>query len=167
MKIMLKKIVLILLAVSVMMLGACGKKAEKEESAGMTQIPNPLKEFDTFEEAAKDAGMNVKFPETVKGLKQETFITIKSADILEVRYGDNKIYIRVSGSGDDISGDYNEYKWSASMDKDGYKFTAYGESDTAFKKVTGEKNGHVYSITSEETMSIDEIKGIIDAIIIE
>ncbi|MBR3564205.1 MAG: hypothetical protein IKN92_05380 [Clostridia bacterium] len=163
---MLKKIVAILLAVTVMCLGACAKKSEKENVSGTVQIPNPMKEFKNLEEAAKDSKMKVKLPETIKGLKQNSFFTY-SSEILEVRYGDDKIYVRVAGSGDDISGDYDEYKWSASMDKDGYKFTAYGESDTAFKKVTGEKNGHVYSITSEEAMSIEEIKGIIDAIIFE
>ncbi len=163
---MFKKIVAILLAVTVMCLCACAKKSEKEDVSGTVQIPNPMKEFNNLEEAAKDSGMKVKLPETIKGLKQKSFFTY-SSEILEVRYGDDKIYVRVAGSGDDISGVYNEYKWSASMDKDGYKFTAYGESDTAFTKVTGEKDGHVYSITSEETMSIDEIKGIIDAIIIE
>ena len=161
---MLKKIVIIMLAVSLMCLTACGKKESDPE--GMTQIPNPLKSFDSLEEAVKDSGIKAKFPASIKGNKMDSFVTINSVGILEVGYGPD-IYVRVAKTGDDISGDYNEYKWTATAEKDGYQFTAYGTSESSFSKVTGKKDGYVYSINSGKGLSIAEIKSIVDEIIFE
>ena len=84
---------------------------EIKENEHMTQIPNPIVDYETLEEAATAAGVTLKVPENVQGYSEKTFQAI-AKEIVQVVYSnnENRLFIRKANGDEDISGDYNLYK---------------------------------------------------------
>lgn len=80
----------------------------EEEIVGM---PNPFVEYKTVDEAQKVLPFSAVVPSNVKGYELKN-VSVMSNEMLQLIYknGDEEITYRVEKGGDDISGDYNEYK---------------------------------------------------------
>ena len=118
------------------------------------QIPSPITEYTSMEEAAAAAGFDMTAPETVDGCT-ERMIQVFNANtedaMFEVIYRDggeeseNIIHIRKAPGAEDISGDYNQYAESSTE--------AVGEAEVTMKGTDGKvclatwtRDGYTYSI---------------------
>lgn len=122
-------------------------------------IPNPIKDFDTIEEAQKLLTFNSKVPENVhEKYKAVTFQTI-SDKILQVVYSDgkNEITYRTAQGTEDITGDYNKYAYTKKLKINGANVTIKG-TGTKIYNVLCTKNGVTYSIFARQGISLSEIK---------
>ena len=133
---------------------ASGSSVERGDGSGV-QIPNPITEYTTMEEAAAAAGFDVTVPETIDGYT-ERVIQVFNANtedaMFEVIYRDggeeskNIIRIRKAPGAEDISGDYDQYAESSTE--------AVGEAEVTMKGADGKvhlatwtKDGYTYSIS--------------------
>ena len=82
---------------------------KKEEN---TQIPNPIVEYKTVEDAEKAVSFKPVMPAKIPDGYKLAFISVISGKTFQLVYenGDNEITYRVAEGTDDISGDYNVYK---------------------------------------------------------
>lgn len=76
------------------------------------QIPNPLRDYKTVEEAKKAVSFDAKIPSKLPDGFKITYVGTISDEILQVFYGsgDKKIVYRTALGEGEISGDYNVYK---------------------------------------------------------
>jgi hypothetical protein len=104
----------------------------KGNAENKTQIPNPLVNYNTVNEARKAAGFDFAVPAIVPdGYKMGDIIVI-SNDVAEIFYknGDNQILYRTAKENADISGDYTVY--------DKVKAFTVGNSDITIKGNAGD-----------------------------
>lgn len=85
-------------------LAACGNN-------GQSQLPNPVVEYGSFEEAQKAVDFNFTPLGNLPAGFSVDSISVIDKRIAQIIYkkGDDRICYRVAKGGDDISGDYNEY----------------------------------------------------------
>ena len=129
-------------------LAACGNNDEKtNDDSDNVQIPNPFTEYQTLEEAEKDAGFLISLPEVIEGFDSRRFYLDKDSGLLEVIYenGDETITFRKSNGEGDISGNYNEFSEQNDVDGDGITVTVKG-NDGKVNLATWSKDGYAYSI---------------------
>lgn len=131
-------IVSALLALSCVGLAACGQNGttSNDNTAPTTdnsQIPNPWQDCDTFEKASEIAGIDITVPDTIQN-QSRTLIQAADNGIIQVFYGDGdaQVLVRkaVSSQGSDISGDYNTYSTTKTIDVNGTTVTLKGNGDT-------------------------------------
>lgn len=128
-----------------------------------TQIPNPIVEYKTIEEAQKVVGFGFKVPEEVKGFENKN-ISVISDELMQVIYSNdnNEVCVRKAKGSEDISGDYNVYKNVSTEKINGCDVTLRGENDKIGSAVwtKGEYSYSVY--TDGEGLDIDTVKNIIN-----
>lgn len=129
-------------------------------SAGdISGMPNPIKDFDTIEEAQKSLSFKTKVPTNVpEKYKAVAFETI-SDTILQVVYsdGNNEITYRTAQGTDDITGDYNKYAYTKKLKINGADVTIKGNGTKVYN-VLCTKNNVTYSIFAKQGISLSEIK---------
>lgn len=118
------------------------------------QIPSPITEYTSMEEAAAAAGFDMTAPETIDGYT-ERVIQVFNANtedaMFEVIYRDggeeskNIIHIRKAPGTEDISGDYNQYAESSTETVGETEVTMKG-ADGKVHLATWAKDGYTYSI---------------------
>lgn len=118
------------------------------------QIPSPITEYTSMEEAAAAAGFDMTAPETIDGYT-ERVIQVFNANtedaMFEVIYRDggeeskNIIHIRKAPGAEDISGDYNQYAESSTETVGEAEVTMKG-ADGKVHLATWAKDGYTYSI---------------------
>ena len=161
---MKKLITLSLCLAAALLLTGCGSQESGE-------LANPFVEYDTIEEAEKAVGFDLSVPESIDGLS-ERIIRVDSEDqLIEVIYQngqdeDQEIRIRKAVGTDEISGDYNDYSQSRTLDVDGIAVTVKGDDDL-ITVATWARDPYVYSLgnytdskfTEEKTAAlVKEIK---------
>lgn len=163
---MKKVLALGLCAVMAVSLAACGNNAGKTAGDGdKVRIPNPFTEYQTLEEAVKDAGFTINLPEAIEGFDSRVFRFNKDDELLEIVYenGDGTITFRKSSGEGDISGDYNEFSEKNDVDVDGLTVTMKGD-DGKVNLATWSKDGYAYSIDCttavEKVTMTDYIKAV-------
>lgn len=118
------------------------------------QIPNPITEYPTLEEAAAAAGFDVTVPETVDSYSEKVFQVFNantSDAMFEVIYRDggeepeNIVHIRKAPGTEDISGDYNQYAESNTVAVGDIQITMRGENGQVHL-ATWTNGGYTYSI---------------------
>lgn len=140
---MKKLITLSLCLAAALLFTGCGSQESGE-------LANPFVEYDTIEEAEKAVGFDLSVPESIDGLS-ERIIRVDSEDqLIEVIYQngqdeDQEIRIRKAVGTDEISGDYNEYSQSRTLDVDGIAVTVKGDDDL-ITVATWAQDPYVYSI---------------------
>lgn len=125
----------------------------------MLGMPNPIKDFDTVEEAQKSLSFDTKVPENVpEKYKAVAFETI-SDKVLQVVYSDgkNEITYRTAQGTEDITGDYNKYAYTKKLKINGADVTIKGNGTKVYN-VLCTKNDVTYSIFARQGISLSEIK---------
>lgn len=144
-----------------------------EQAAPMVGMPNPMHEFSTIDEAAKYMNITPQLPKVLPvGYNIESVSTI-GKDILQVVYvykaGEDatrnqavgkRIIYRVANATGDISGDYNNYRVTATEKVNGTKVTFKGGEKMVY--LAGwTKDGQNHSMYFERPVNRDMAKAII------
>lgn len=144
-----------------------------EQAAPMVGMPNPMHEFSTIDEAAKYMNITPQLPKVLPvGYNIESVSTI-GKDILQVVYvykaGEDatrnqavgkRIIYRVANATGDISGDYNNYRVTATEKVNGTKVTFKGGERMVY--LAGwTKDGQNHSMYFERPVNRDMAQAII------
>ena len=144
-----------------------------EHSAPMVGMPSPMHEFSTIDEAAKYMNITPQLPKVLPvGYNIESVSTIEK-DILQVVYAyqagedatrnqaaGKRIVYRVANTKGDISGDYNNYRVTATEKVNGTKVTFKGGEKMVY--LAGwTKDGQNHSMYFERPVTRDMAKAII------
>ena len=134
---------------------------EIKENEHMTQIPNPIVDYETLEEAATAAGVTLKVPENVQGYSEKTFQAI-AKEIVQVVYSnnENRLFIRKANGDEDISGDYNLYKEEKQVKVGEYDVTLKG-NDGKVSTAIWTKGGCTFAVMSDTPMTAEAMEAII------
>ncbi len=137
-------------------------KENTDAEGESTQIPNPIVEYKTLEEAQKAVGFDFKVPEEVKGFENKN-VSVISNELIQVIYSNdnNEVCVRKAKGSDDISGDYNVYKDINKEKINGV--TLRGENDKVGSAVWT-KGEYSYSVYADgDGLDIDTVKNIINS----
>ena len=147
----------LIVVLMVLALSGCGAEEAGEEEP-QTGVPNPWSDVETPEEAADGAGVELfscagietslgtTEPEGyrwMEGLAEAKF-PIAAVD-MTVRKGTDEVADVAEG---DISGDYNEYKYTWTQDVGGVVVTCSGNRKGESTKTIWSKGGYNYSVTA-------------------
>ena len=103
----------------------------KDTTTNQTQIPNPITECETMEQAKALTGFEMTVPEAVDGY-EEKHISVISDNLIQVRFagGEQELLLRKAKGTGDCSGDYNHYSETAQTEMEGMTVTMKGEPGT-------------------------------------
>ncbi len=140
---MKKLITLSLCLAAALLLTGCGSQKSGE-------IADPFVEYDTIEEAEEAVGFDITVPDSIDGYSKRIIRVDSQDQLIEVIYQneqneDQEIRIRKAVGTDEISGDYNEYSQSRTLDVDGIAVTVKGDDDL-ITVATWAQDPYVYSI---------------------
>ena len=149
------------------------KPVVAEHAAPLVGMPSPIREFNTVGEAAKYLNITPQMPKVMPvGYNIESVSTIEK-DILQVVYGyqagedatrnqaaGKRIVYRVANTKGDISGDYNNYRVTATEKVNGTKVTFKGGNYMVYL-ATWVKDGQNHSIYFERPVNRDMAKAIV------
>lgn len=102
-----------------------------------TQIPNPVVEYKTVEDAEKAIDFKVPTPEKLpKGYELDS-VSVISNEIFQIFYknGENEILYRAAKGSEDISGDYNEYEAEETDEINGLSITLKGDGSKYYTAI--------------------------------
>lgn len=142
-------------------------------SAPMVGMPSPMHEFSTIDEAAKYMNITPHLPKVLPvGYNIESVSTINK-DVLQVVYvyqvgedatrnqaSGKRIIYRVANTTGDISGDYNNYRVTATEKVNGTKVTFKGGNYMVYL-ATWVKDGQSHALAFERPVSRDMAKAIV------
>ena len=144
-----------------------------EQEAPMVGMPSPMHEFSTIDEAAKYMNIMPHLPKVLPvGYNIESVSTINK-DVLQVVYvyqagedatrnqaAGKRIIYRVANTTGDISGDYNDYRVTATEKVNGTKVTFKGGEKMVY--LAGwTKDGQTHVMYFERPVTRDMAKAII------
>lgn len=116
----------------------CGQSAVKDgvvalERNGQTQIPNPIKAYDTLAEALAVLDFKPTLPKAPEGYTQGEVCVI-GGTLLEVRYhnADKTFTFRAAKGTDDVSGDFSQWDNVITQPEGKVSYTLKGNGDTIF-----------------------------------
>lgn len=165
---MKKLTVCILCALTVLSFASCN--TDKEEAGSVepvssgtqVEVPNPFAECKTLDEAGSIAGFEISVPESLPNGFQDRTIRAMKGQMIELIYqtGDSEIRIRKAAGSEDISGDYNEYAESNTVEVDSLQVTMKG-ADGKVTLATWVDRDYSYSIRANSTVSGDEMAELI------
>lgn len=140
---MKKLITLSLCLAAALLFTGCGSQESGE-------LANPFVEYDTIEEAEEAVGFDITVPDSIDGYSKRIIRVDSQDQLIEVIYQneqneDQEIRIRKAVGTDEISGDYNEYSQSRTLDVDGIAVTVKGDDDL-ITVATWAQDPYVYSI---------------------
>ncbi len=145
---------------------ACAGKTEAETSAttgtGNVQMPNPILDHKSLDEAWKVLGFEFETPSKLpEGYVQDGIMTI-SAELGQVIYKnvEKVITFRAAKGNKDISGDYNEYKSIQTKKISGMDVTLKGNDDKVFLAIWTDHTCS-YSVAISEGMSEELVTEIV------
>ena len=149
------------------------KPVVAEDAAPMVGMPSPIREFNTVDEAAKYVHITPQMPKVMPvGYNIKSVSTINK-DILQVVYdyqtgedatrnqaAGKRIVYRVANTTGDISGDYNNYRITATEKVNGTKVTFKGGNYMVYL-ATWVKDGQSHALAFERPVSRDMAKAIV------
>lgn len=149
------------------------KPVVAEQVAPMVGMPNPIHEFSTIDEAAKymnitpqlpkvlPIGYNVKSVSTIeKDVLQVVYVYQAGEDATRNQAAGKRIVYRVGTTKGDISGDYNNYRVTATEKVNGTKVTFKGGNYMVYL-ATWVKDGQSHALAFERPVSRDMAKAIV------
>lgn len=133
-------------------------------SMNAVQIPSPFTGHATLAEAAKAVGFELTVPEKVDGSPRRDIETM-SGEMIQVFYGDdeNKVCIRKDAGSGDISGDYNRYSQTRTVEINGSSVTMRGENGLVMVAIW-ENGGYTYAVTSGAGMSASAMTALVRSV---
>lgn len=141
----------------------CGSTYE-EESA-QAEMANPFIDCETIEDAQGIAGFLIDVPEDLKEWGYEdSWIQAVDDYLIQVCYlnKDEQILVRKGKGEADVSGDYNTYSYTETIELNGLEIERKGDGNT-FNLATWTSGGYSYSIYSTIGMEPTEL----DTLIVE
>lgn len=137
------------------------KAGTKEDNV---QLPSPIKEYNTLDEAKKAVVFKALVPGAMPEGYTLSWVSTINDELFQISYknGDNEILYRTAEGTEDISGDYNVYKNEKSLKIAGIDVTIKGNEGAA--KATWTKDGLTYSIYADKEISEQDITNIIASI---
>lgn len=144
-------------------LNSSSTKPNKELSP--KQIPNPMKEYSTLDEARKAAGFNFVIPTVLPDGYQMNGIKVINDSMAEVTYnkGDLKIIYRTAAGNFDISGDYNAYDVVKTITAGNTKVVIKGKSN-GINLATWTKDGVSFSLSLAEAINEKAVSTMVESI---
>lgn len=149
------------------------KPVVAEQVAPMVGMPNPIHEFSTIDEAAKymnitpqlpkvlPIGYNVKSVSTIeKDVLQVVYVYQAGEDATRNQAAGKRIVYRVGTTKGDISGDYNNYRVTATEKVNGTKVTFKGGNYMVYL-ATWVKDGQSHALAFERPVNRDMAKAIV------
>lgn len=132
---------------------ACGDSQADTEN--MTQVPNPFEVCDTLADAGEIAGFDMTAADGLDNFEVVEISAIEDEMIQVIyQYGDSEVYVRKATGIEDISGDYNTYSTTSSIEIDGHVVSLRGD-DTSVSVAIWSDNGYTYAIDSYPAISQD------------
>ena len=150
----------ILIAAASLLLSACvstQKDSGNQNDAKAVGMANPFQSFKTLKEAEKAAGFDFYLLDVFEDCAIQVYRAIPK-QMLEAIYDSesgDEIRIRKAPGKNDPSGDYNVYREKSSQMINGVEVTFYANENKCGKTVW-QANGHSFSITSQDRISIDK-----------
>ena len=155
------------------------KPVVAEQAAPMVGMPSPIHEFATIDEAAKYMNIMPQLPKVLPvGYNIESVSTINK-DVLQVVYvyqagedatrnqaAGKRIIYRVANATGDISGNYNDYRVTATEKVNGTKVTFKGGKKMVYL-ASWMKDGQNHSLEFQRPVTRDVAKAIIHNIVEE
>lgn len=149
------------------------KPVVAEQVAPVVGMANPIHEFSTIDEAAKYMSITPQLPKVLPvGYNIESVSTIEK-DVLQVVYvyqvgedatrnqaAGKRIVYRVANTTGDISGDYNDYRVTATEKVNGTKVTFKGGNKMVYLAGWA-KDGQTHAMYFERPVTRDMAKAII------
>lgn len=141
-----KLIALGLSAVMALSLVACGGTPGSNNNGG-DRPPDPFTEYQTLDEAEKEANFTINLPQSIAGYNDPVYRFAKEDGLLEIIFenGDESITIRKASGSGDISGNYTEFSEKNEEEIAGATVTMKG-TDGKVNIATWSKDGYAYSI---------------------
>lgn len=150
-----KLIALGLSAIMALSLAACngGNPAGNDPNV---QPPNPFTEHGTLADAEKEVGFTFNVPDAIQGFSERVYRTDKENGMLEVIFqnGDEEIRFRKAADDGDVSGDYNTYSETETVEVDGAAVTMKG-ADGKVNLAVWSTDDYAYSIIC--TTAVDKV----------
>ena len=130
------------------------------------QIPSPIVEYQTIDEAKKAVDFAVALPDKLPAGYQTDFISTINTEpkVFQIIYrqGDNEITYRAAKTDIDISGDYNIYKIKKTLKSGNLDIAIRGNQDIA--GATWQQNGITYSLMFSSEITEESLLEIIGSI---
>lgn len=130
-----------------------GVELTTQQPADGVQLPNPWQACASLAELEQAAGYPVPLPALPEGYTPALYQAIPGS-LAEVRFtggGDTLLY-RVGPGGGDVSGDYNAYPDTWSVEAGGVSVTCKG-ADGTVSLALWERDGYSFSLSSEHRLS--------------
>ncbi|WP_196605386.1 stalk domain-containing protein [Pectinatus haikarae] len=129
------------------------------------EIPNPLVNYSTLDEARKAIGFTFAVPTILPDGYQMKDIIVINNNLAEIFYlkGDSQIIYRTAKGNADISGDYNVYDKVKTVTVGNTEITVKGKSDS-INLATWTKGGASFSLSFDEAVNEKALSTIIKSI---
>ena len=146
-----------------------GQPAQTETADTETaQIPNPWTDYDSKDAAAQAAGFDLTVPDEISGCSEKSYRVLSAeGDVMfEIIYAsgeDETARIRKAPGADDVSGDYNEYAETETVDAGGVSVTMKGENGLV-KLAVWTNGDYSYALSVESGLSQNDMAALVSNI---
>lgn len=129
------------------------KAGTKEDNV---QLPNPIKEYNTLDEAKKAVVFKALVPGAMPEGYTLSWVSTINDELFQISYknGDNEILYRTAEGTEDISGDCNVYDVCETENINSNEVTLKGDGKTVYTAVWSEDES-AYSLNSQKGLSKD------------
>lgn len=140
--------------------------SSKDKGENQTQIPNPLVDYNTVDEARKAVGFNFGVPSILPDGYKMGDIVVISNELAEIFYknGENTILYRTAKGNTDISGNYTVYNKVKTITVASTDITIKGTSDNNINLATWTKDGVSYSLSFQQGVTQEALSAVIESI---
>ena len=157
----------------------CAKPAAEPEKPAQTepaettdtenvQIPIPWTDYDSKDDAAQAVGFDLTVPDEISGCSEKSYRVLNAeGDVMfEIIYAsgeDETARIRKAPGANDVSGNYNEYAETETVDVGGVRVTMKGAD--GFVKLAVWTNGdYSYALSVESGLSQNDMAALVSNI---
>lgn len=144
--------------------------AASDSATGAAQLPNPWVDYATQAEAEAGAGFAITLPVYVDDDYAAPVFRAMPGSMLEVVYNDrdandhDRLCIRKGTGSEDISGDYNTYRYTGTLPVGDITVQVKGEEADDLNVATWQSGGYTYAITSTDDIDDRDLAAMIAAV---
>lgn len=131
-----------------------------------SQIPNPMVEVKTINEASRLVNFKVKYPKKLSESAKVEKISVINNELVSITYilADSTLTYRIGKGNEDISGDYNKYPTIIKETLDDVTTTFKGNNYNKYNLAIWQNNGFTFSLSSAKPFSFKEFETIFNSI---
>ena len=138
--------------------------SQEETVSDNTQIPNPWETYDTQADAAQAAGFDLTAPDEISGTSAKSYQVMNGDEtIFEIDYAsveERAAYVRKAPGAEDISGDYNDYADTDTIDIGGSSVTMKG-NDGLMSLAVWTSGDYSYALNLTSGVSQDDMAALV------